>query len=439
MDEWENTTIGDLIVAFGGSIKTGPFGTALKAAEYSKQGVPLISVKEVGHGYLRIDEKTPRVDDIVLSRLPEYILKEGDIVFGRKGAVDRSAIVRPEQDGWFLGSDGIRLRLPSKCDAHFVSFILRSPNVKQWLIQHASGSTMASLNQEIISRVPIRLPDLETQRSLAAVLLLFDNKIELNRRMNETLEAMARAIFKDWFVDFGPTRVKAEGRDPYLAPEIWDLFPDRLDDEDKPVGWKECPLKDFFQIIGGGTPKTSVTEYWGGSIPWFSVVDTPERGSVFVIDTEKNITERGLNKSSTRLISPGTTIISARGTVGNLAMAASEMTFNQSCYALRRTDETGDYFVYLAAQQMVEQLQVMAHGSVFSTITRQTFEAITLAMPSPATLEEFEQQVSPLFQRIRANVFESRTLSQTRDLLLPKLMSGEIRIKDIENLASEAA
>jgi len=328
---------------------------------------------------------------------------------------------------------------PKKANVRYIEYLFRHHKQQ---IQHenvGTGSVQDNINLQTFERLILSIPDLEEQGRIVGVLGTLDDKIELNRRMNETLEAMARAIFKDWFVDFGPTRVKAEGRDPYLAPEIWDLFPDRLDDEDKPVGWKECPLKDFFQIIGGGTPKTSVTEYWGGSIPWFSVVDTPERGSVFVIDTEKNITERGLNKSSTRLISPGTTIISARGTVGNLAMAASEMTFNQSCYALRRTDETGDYFVYLAAQQMVEQLQVMAHGSVFSTITRQTFEAITLAMPSPATLEEFEQQVSPLFQRIRANVFESRTLSQTRDLLLPKLMSGEIRLAEAERVLESVA
>jgi type I restriction enzyme, S subunit len=139
------------------------------------------------------------------------------------------------------------------------------------------------------------------------------------------------------------------------------------------------------------------------------------------------------------MIPAGTTIISARGTVGNLAMAAADMAFNQSCYALRCTDETGDSFVYLAAQHMVANLQAMAHGSVFYTITRQTFQAVSLAMPSPETLSAFEDQVSPFFQRIRANVVESRTLAQTRELLLPKLMSGEIRLKDAEKAVEDVA
>jgi len=233
-------------------------------------------------------------------------------------------------------------------------------------------------------------------------------------------------------VDFGPTRAKAEGQAPYLAPEIWGLFPADLDDEDKPVGWDIRPLKDFFSIIGGGTPKTSVETYWRGEIPWFSVVDTPPKGSVFVIETEKSITKRGLQESSARLIPEGTTIISVRGTVGNLAMAAQEMTFNQSCYALRCNDKIGDCFVYLAAQNMIDQLKSMAHGSVFSTITRQTFEAVSLPMPTRPALQAFENLATSLFLRIKSNVAESYTLVATRDLLLPKLMSGEIRLCDAE-------
>jgi type I restriction enzyme, S subunit len=285
---------------------------------------------------------------------------------------------------------------------------------------------------------PFSLPNLPIQRAIASTLGALDDKIELNRRMNETLEAMARAIFKDWFVDFGPTRAKAEGCAPYLSDDLWSLFPNRLDEDGKPEGWTTKPLSEFFSIIGGGTPKTSVEDYWNGDIPWFSVVDTPPRGNLFVFDTEKSITERGLNESSAYLVPAGTTIISARGTVGNLAIAARDMTFNQSCYALRAKDGAGDSFVFLAAQQMVTKLQAMAHGSVFSTITRSTFDAITFECPSDKVLITFESVAKPIFAKIKANVDESRTLAQTRDLLLPKLMSGEIRIRDAETFVENA-
>ena len=299
------------------------------------------------------------------------------------------------------------------------------------------GSALPYLTKKDLAEIDVALHPLPEQESIDATLSALDDKIELNRRMNEALETMARALFKDWFVDFGPTRAKIEGRDPYLASEIWDLFPDKLDEDGKPVEWKNAPLKEFFSIIGGGTPKTSVEEYWDGEIPWFSVVDTPPKGSVFVTVTDKSITERGLEESSARLIPEGTTIISARGTVGNLAMAAQEMAFNQSCYALRANDRTGDCSVYLAAQHTMAQLQSMAHGSVFSTITRQTFEAVSLPMPSHAVTQAFEAFVEPLFLRIKSNVIETTTLAQARDLLLPKLISGEIRVGDADKFVQE--
>ena len=278
----------------------------------------------------------------------------------------------------------------------------------------------------------ISLPPLPEQRAIAGVLGALDDKIALNRRMNATLEAMARALFRDWFVDFGPTRAKEAGQPPYLAAALWSLFPARLDKSGIPEGWKEKPLVEFFEIIGGGTPKTSNAEFWDGDIPWFSVKDTPPAGSVFVVDTEKAITPAGLEGSSAHLVPKGTTIISARGTVGNLAIAGREITFNQSCYGLRGRGSVGDFTTYLVAQNMVRHLQAMAHGSVFSTITRKTFESVSLVMPDAKVLGEFESRLEPMFCKILANINESRTLTGLRDLLLPRLMSGEVRVRDAE-------
>lgn len=221
--EFVPTTIGAILERDGGSVKTGPFGTTLKANEYTDQGVPLISVGEVGYGSLRLHQTTPRVPREVVDRLPEYVLQNGDIVFGRKGAIDRSAIVKPQQSGWFLGSDGIRLRLPHSTDARFVAYHLQSAESRSWLIQHATGTTMASLNQRTIERIPIVLPPLPEQRAIAHILGTLDDKIELNRRMNETLETMARALFKSWFVDFDPVRAicPAAGQRACLQGSAW--------------------------------------------------------------------------------------------------------------------------------------------------------------------------------------------------------------------------
>lgn len=323
-------------------------------------------------------------------------------------------------------------------DSAFLRYWFVTRETQNHLLALASaGATRPALTKAMLENLTVPDVGIDDQRAIAAVLSALDDKIELNRRMNETLEASARALFRDWFVDFGPTRAKMAGAAPYLAPDLWSLFADALDDDGKPDGWEPEPLTDFFDIIGGGTPKTSVPEFWDGDVPWFSVVDTPSAGSVFVVDTEKTITQAGVAGSSARIIDEGTTIISARGTVGNLAIAARPMTFNQSCYALAGKGEAGSTFVYLAAQNMVSTLKAMSHGSVFSTITRDTFHSITMAKPSPVILSAFESAASYLFDQIKANVLESCTLAETRDLLLPKLMSGEIRVAQAEKLAGD--
>jgi type I restriction enzyme, S subunit len=185
------------------------------------------------------------------------------------------------------------------------------------------------------------------------------------------------------------------------------------------------------EIIGGGTPKTSVTEYWGGDIPWFSVVDAPSESDVFVIGTEKRITQEGLKNSAARLLLEGTTIISARGTVAKLALVGVPMTVNQSCYGLRGI-EAGSDFTYDATRNLISILRQRRHGSVFDTITRDTLAVVNFIAPPKAILEAFEQVADPFLQRIKSNLSESCTLSGLRDTLVPKLISGELRVKDAE-------
>ena len=298
--------------------------------------------------------------------------------------------------------------------------------------EHMNADTaVPGLNRNDAHGRKVYVPPLPEQRTIAQILGSFDDKIELNRQLNETLEELARAIFKDWFVDFGPVRAKLEGRDTGLPEHLAELFPDRLVESELgeiPEGWEAKPVTALVSIVGGGTPKTSVDEYWGGDIPWFSVVDTPPPGSVYVVMTEKTITQKGLQESSARLVPEGTTIISARGTVGNLAMCGRPMAFNQSCYGLRPSSDVGDYFVFLTAHNLVDRLQAMAHGSVFSTITRQTIEAVSIATAPRAVHLAFEATLQPFFSRIKVNVEESRILSQLRDVLLPKLVSGKVRV-----------
>jgi type I restriction enzyme, S subunit len=433
--EWKTLTVDQIKANDDRAIAIGPFGSRMKADTYVSSGVPVIRGNNISDTRVFVDEFV-YVSEQTADELRACNVFAGDLVFPHRGAIGQVGII-PEADTprFMLSTSLMKLTCNKELvDPLFVFYFFRSTLGRHALLQHASTVGTPGIGQPLTSLRSIRLPipPFTEQRAIAHILGTLDDKIELNRRRNQTLEAMARALFKDWFVDFGPVRAKMEGRDPYLPADLWQLFPDRLDDEGKPQGWGMRPLSELLTIIGGGTPKTSVEEYWGGDIPWFSVVDTPSASDVFVVTIEKTITDEGLAGSSARLTPKGTTIISARGTVGNLAIAGCDMTFNQSCYGLRGTGSAGDYFVYLTAQQMVDQLKSMAHGSVFSTITRQTFEAIRRPVPPPAVLTAFEGLATGWFDAILSSVEESHTLAQLRDTLLPKLISGELRITEAE-------
>ncbi len=439
-------SIGDLVKHGVAQIQTGPFGSQLHSYDYVTSGVAVVPTEAIRER--RIDRDVcPQITPEKASELTRHRLLAGDILFARRGvqATGHIGVVRNPEEGFICGTGAIRLRIAKINDivcAEYLSHLLADPASIAWFKFHAIGATMPNLNEGIIRDFPLQLPSHRDQRAVATFLSALDDKIELNRRMNETLEAMAQAIFRDWFVDFGPVRRKMAGAtdavvimggltpDPARAAELAGLFPDALGKDELPEGWSEIPLSAHIEIIGGGTPKTNVPEFWGGEIPWFSVVDTPSGSDVFVFDTEKTITLAGVAGSSARVIAAGTTIISARGTVGNLAIAAQDMTFNQSCYALRSARGEHDCFLYLLAAHAVEQLKAMAHGSVFSTITRQTFDAMSFVSAPVPVLDRVESLLAPLFDRIKAAVAENRTLAETRDYLLPRLMSGEVRVGD---------
>jgi type I restriction enzyme S subunit len=212
------------------------------------------------------------------------------------------------------------------------------------------------------------------------------------------------------------------------------LFPDALVDSELgeiPEGWEVKPFSQMIEIIGGGTPKRSEESFWNGSIPWFSVKDAPAEGNVFVVNTAEKITEDGLSKSSTKLLPEGTTIISARGTVGKLALVGIPMAMNQSCYGIKGSADIGDCLNYLNLKYMVEALKQNTHGAVFDTITKDTFKTIELIDTNRQLKRSFENIVTPLFKKIKNNLLEINELSSLRDTLLPKLLSGELALDEV--------
>lgn len=334
--------------------------------------------------------------------------------------------------------------LRSNMDAaeyNFLYWVLRTPQYRDYGRGRATGSAVVALSRSDFLNYPV--PELTEHRQRLA--LLFDaieDKIELNRRRNRTLEAMSRAIFQSWFVDFDPVKAMAAGRTPPgLSAAVVAHFPDSFTDSPLgpiPTGWRVDGILEIAELLSGGTPKTNESNYWDGDIPWASAKDVSQCGEAFLIDTERTITHEGLENSATQMIPAFSSVVVARGaTTGRLTMFGHEIAMNQTCYALKSKFDTPRH-LYLLLRHEIEAIVHTAHGSVFDTITTATFRASKVVIAGPQLVQEFDQRVTPVFDQILNTLRQSRTLAALRDALLPKLISGELRVPDAEQIVGRA-
>jgi len=392
MTAWQENTLGRVA-----KIQTGPFGSQLKNDQYITGGTPVVTVEHIDN-FRVADFDYPSVTEQDKERLSRYLLRSGDIVFTRVGSVDLSAYIRPHQDGWMFSSRMLRVRPNENLDARYLSYFFQQKSFRENLLSIAVGATMPSINTEILEGVSVTYPSLVEQKAIAAVLSSLDDKIDLLHRQNKTLEAMAETLFRQRFV------------------------------EEAQENWEEKSLLDLVELVGGGTPKTSMEEYWDGDIPWLSGGDIATNHKGFISISEKTITKAGLENSSAKLLPKFATVISARGTVGKFCLLAGEMAFSQSNYGILPRIKDCYFFTYLLVNHLVEELQSAAYGSVFDTITTSTFREAKFAAPPVAKVLEFEDFIASYFDKKLVNQTQIRTLEKLRDTLLPKLMSGEVRV-----------
>ena len=299
-------------------------------------------------------------------------------------------------------------------DAQFLYYAFREIG---YVLERSGGggSVYTNVSKSRFSEIELLVPPLPEQRAIAATLGALDDKIELNRKMNATLEATARALFRDWFVDFGPTRAKMEGRPPYLSPDIWALFPDRLDDEGKPEGWEVSPLGELGKVEWGNTSLTK-SIYVEEGYPAFSAagqdgfVTTPERKGLGVV-------------------------ISAIGTVGKIYLASGSWTAIKNTLTVQGETDAVSAFVYY----LLQETALPTRGSTQQFISLGDAKAVKVISPNHQFILAFFDLVEPLIRKAIANANESRTLAQTRDLLVPRLMSGELRVADLDGQKAEHA
>ena len=327
---------------------------------------------------------------------------------------------------------------PRKADSLFLYYLFSSPLMRERILNQGIGSSVPGFNLGQLKAINLRLPPVVEQRAIAHILGTLDDKIELNRRMNETLEAMARAIFKSWFVDFDPVRAKAESRDPGLPQSIADLFPDRLEDSELgeiPEGFSVSTIGGEARVVGGGTPSTANPDFWeGGTVHWATPKDLAPLRSPVLLDTERRITEAGLQQISSGLLPVGTVLLSSRAPIGYLVIAEVPVAVNQGFIALVCEKTLPNYYVRLWAKNNMQAIEGRANGTTFLEVSKANFRPLPVVVPSQSVLDAFKTRVEPLHRRMVSNLRESHALASLRDTLLPKLISGELRVKDAERL-----
>ena len=466
MGEWQETVYGPIRSAFADSrladlceptagIQTGPFGSQLHQKDYVAAGTPIITVKHLGENCI-LHAALPYVSEQDRTRLSKYTLQEGDIVFSRVGSVDRRGLVRKEEEGWLFSGRCLRIRPnPNKIDAGFLSYFFGLPAFKNHIRSIAVGATMPSLNTQLLSDICIHYPaDIEEQRAIAYILGMLDAKIELNRRMNATLDEMARALFTSWFVHFDPVQAKAAltqrtspGGSAWpvararayldrLDAATAAVFPDRFVDSALgpiPAGWAIGPLADIAVSPRRGVDPTELPD------------DTPYIGLEHMPRQSVALTEWGnageVTSHKTLFKKDDILFGKLRPYFHKVGLAPVDGVCSTDIVVLAPQSAEWAAFV-LACVSSSEFVSYTARTSTGTRMPRTNWPlmgAYRICRPTAPVAHAFQTVMRPLLERLVANIHASHALAALRDTLLPKLISGKLRVKEaaeqVERLA----
>jgi type I restriction enzyme S subunit len=397
------------------SLKTGPFGTQFSAKEYTSEGIPVINVKNIGYGQI-LENELDYIHESTRDRLSEHILKTGDIVFGRKGSVDRHAYISENYNGWVQGSDCIRLRFQEDVNTRYISHYLKLDHVKKQ-INHASiGSTMASLNTDILKNIKIILPELSVQNSIESVLSSLESKVDVNSKICFELEAMAKAIYDYWFVQFD---FPDENGKPYRTSGGEMVWNEQLKRE-IPKGWEVGRLCDIANITMGQSPTgESYNDIGDGLIFYQGRTDFGLRFP----------TPRMYTTAPTRFAQKGDILLSVRAPVGDLNFAMEDCCIGRGLAALNSKlgSQMHLFYTLTGFQQIFKVMD--GNGTTFGSITKDILFGMAVVIPSDEILKCFDKMVKPIELKIEKCEEEIRELTKLRDWLLPMLMNGQARVE----------
>ena len=414
MSEWESVTLGDLSTSiqygYTESASSEPIGPRfLRITDIQDDFINWSDVP-----YCKISDKDFR----------KYKLEKGDICIARTGnSTGATAFIKDDIEAVFA-SYLIRYQLDTqRVVPDFIGFLLRGSYWQKFVQSIKGGSAQAGANAKSFASFPILLPPLPEQKKIAAVLSCLDRKIENLRKQNETLEAIAQTLFKHWFIDF--EFPNADGK-PYKSSG-GAMEPSELGDI--PAGWRVGTLGDEVETLGGSTPSTKEPDYWvDGDIDWYSPTDLTKSNTLFSLGSDKHITKLGLEKSSARLFPAYSILLTSRATIGEITINTKPACTNQGFITILPNEKFSVYFLHGWLLTQINLIKQLASGSTFPELSKSTFRKFLFLIPAPRQLENYDQAINPLFQKTENNTRQIQILTQTRDVLLPKLMSGKLRI-----------
>lgn len=393
----------------------------------------VVRSQDVRTGVFRLDHAGHVSEETYLARIERAEPRLGDLLFSREGTYFGNAAEVPPGVRVCLGQRMVLIRPKrSKLNSRFLRFWLNSPLMAKHIAGFKDGSVAERLNMPTIRALPVPRLNPDRQLRIASVLGALDDKMELNRRMNETLEATARAIFKDWFVDFGPTRAKMDDRAPYLSADVWSLFPDTVDNHGAPQGWISGTLGDVARQVGESVSPESLDP----DTPYFGLEHMPRR-SIALTDWD------GAGKVTSGKLSfrRGDFLFGKlRPYFHKVGIAPVDGICSTDIVVLNARDQHAGAFVLACVSQdeFVAFADRTSDGTKMPRTSWGRMERYGLCIPSTPALKAFNSVVQPMLDRIVSNIHESRSLATIRDFLLPRLMSGEVRAKDAETLAGKA-
>ncbi len=377
-----------------------------------KEYLPYIGLEHIEQQTLTISDIGSSADTVSTKKY----FKKGDILFGSLRPYFRK-VVRPRFDG-VCSTDITVIRANPGTNQEFLNYFIAAPSFIAHASNISSGTRMPRANWKVLSESKWLFPPLPTQNKIASILSAYDDLIENNLKRIKILEEMAQMIYREWFVNFrfpGHEKVKMVKSELGMIPE----------------GWEVSKIGDAFITVLGGTPSRKQNEYWqNGTIPW---INSGKVNDLRIIDESEFITELGLNKSATKLMPKRTTVLAITGaTLGQVSLLEIEACANQSVVGLY--DNTGRYneYIYLKIKEIIEQIISKAGGGAQQHINKEIVFLTKIIIPPKLIVDRFNMIIQAIFDLIANILFKNKTLRKTRDLLLPKLISGEIDVESVD-------